>query len=140
VISDRISRWIYGAETVLIGLPTIGVALPMLFLLLLASVVVVAPSGMDITGFLFLVWSLTGMLGLTAWFVLTGHYLIGGRESLRTTAIGWWFALLSGVASACVALAMTIKGGFLHFQWLDLFAGPLLILPALHLLYLRFAK
>ena len=133
-MTERVGRWIYALEALAIGLPTLAFATPKIALGLFVGTIDVisgASGGWKILGM-----ALGGGFGLAAWWVLSGHYLSGGRRGLGEVGDGWWWALLAGVVAAiCWLLAVNTHGlARIRLDWL---AGPLLIIPALHLSYLR---
>ncbi|HEY0504349.1 MAG TPA: hypothetical protein VGD42_12760 [Lysobacter sp.] len=149
-MDERVGRWIYALEVLVIGLPTLALAIPTLFLGVVLTVAAMATSGpaawwelvtsgssqdaAQVAAWLALI--VGGIVGLASWFVLSGLYLSGGRAALREVGGHWWFALAAGVA-VVVGLLCWMGWDEIRKLRLSWFLGPALVLPALHLFYLR---
>lgn len=89
---------------------------------------------------LLLLWSSAGVLGLLSWMWLSGLFLWRGRAGLHQAPVVAWIGLVLGILAALGVVAATLyftfkEGeistlGFLGF-------GPLLLVLAAHLLWLR---
>lgn len=149
-MDERAGRWIYALEVLVIGLPTLALSIPtLLFGFLLAVGLATEREPAQWMELLKGGWSYAtteaaawmtavsgGIVGLIAWFVLSGVYLTGGRAALREVGGHWWFALGAGIAVVVWLLCWMGWDGIrsLRLSW---FLGPALVLPALHLVYLR---
>jgi len=152
-VDERAGRWIYALEVLIIGLPTLAMSIPTLLIGLVVVVAVAVEVAIhpldalarlqagDVGGAaLFVAMVAGGIAGLTAWFVLSGHYLADGRKGLREARAAWWLALIAGVVLVlCVLLAILLNMGWkeladFRLRWL---LGPALVVPAMHLIYLR---
>ena len=130
-------RWM-GIAGLLVGLPTAaaggtGAVLGLMVVL----------DGKYLTGdehSLLLLWSSAGVLGLLSWMWLSGLVLWRGRAGLHQAPVVAWIGLVLGILAALGVVAATLyftfkEGeistlGFLGF-------GPLLLVLAAHLLWLR---
>ena len=97
--SDRADRWLYAIETVVLGLPTLGVAIPGL-LALGFMVVAVVLTEFGLTALWAGLMFAGGAIGVTSWFVLSGLVLLEGRKGLQRANPAWWLGLLAGIATS----------------------------------------
>ena len=142
-MGERVERMVYLVEAVVFGGPTLAMAVLMFGIGLFA----VALAGMSKPH-----WDnllpplLLGAMttGVCAWFVLSGHYVMGGRAALRAVNGFWWAGLAAGMAIS--GWAVWVMDLFLapvsgENWWLALFASGLLLwIPSLHLIALRLRK
>ena len=138
--SDRADRWLYAIETVVLGLPTLGVAIPGL-LALGVMVVAVVLTEFGLTALWAGLMFAGGAIGVTSWFVLSGLVLLEGRKGLQRANPAWWLGLLAGIAtSGSVGWPMVIDvfaGLQEHVVFGLLASGLLLWIPSLHLILMR---
>ena len=145
---DIAGRWIYSLEVVLFGLPSLAISIPLLFLGLIFIVgsmeSINSANFDDVLAYILLTLVLgAGFVGIAAWFVLSGHYLSGGRHALKKVDTGWWGALAVGMLLAlafvvcCVATEGWRQVGLTGWTW---FAGPALVLPCLHLIWAKMSN
>ena len=130
---DAAEKWVFGLEMVVFGLPTLGVATPLLLLGILVAVGGLATSAVQALPVVALVGG--GVAGLLAWFVLGITYLTGDARELRDMHWGWWVALAAGVLASSPFLVLSLEHPGRDL-W-QLLCGPALVLPALHLAWLR---
>jgi hypothetical protein len=152
-VDERVGRWIYAIEVLIIGLPTLAMSIPVLLMGLVVVVAVaceVATAPLEALAGLqagdvgdaavFVALVAGGVAGITGWFVLSGHYLTDGQKGLRQARPGWWLALIAGVVLVfTVLLAILLNMGWKELAGYRLrwFLGPALVIPATHLIYLR---
>ena len=139
---ERWARWVYAAEVILLGLPTLAVSIPLL-LLGLVGLVAASSDPSDWQALLLLLLMVGGgAAGLAGWSVLSGHFLLDGRKGLREVGAGWWLALAVGMAAAAVMCLPLMHDGWdgMRRARLPWFMGPALLLPAVHLIWLRLTR
>lgn len=141
--SDRWHRRVFLSLVVLLGLPTVIVG----GLLAAASAGLGMYFGVvgtiDASDSVFLtIWGALGLVGLLGGVRLSAAMMTGGVLALSRTRWSWWAMLIAGIVAALpfavLLIYMTWIGEFsTGFAWPALFVGPLILVPALHLLYLR---
>ncbi|QSX78586.1 hypothetical protein [Agrilutibacter solisilvae] len=133
-----IERWVYVLEAVAFGLPALLVAVPGVILGSMLGWVSLADLPQT-PGPTFFVWLMVvaGGGGIASWCVLSGTYVVQGHGALRLTPLHWWLGLLAGMAVALVFLAPLVDPSAAS-RWMG--TPALLLLPSLHLLWLKFRK
>lgn len=135
-------RGMYAAHAVLLGAPTtlFGGALSLLAVVM-ACVALVDPPRRTAAGFAMLLWGVGGLIGLLSWLRLSVAYLLDGGRGLQDCRAAWWIGVFIGMAATLPLLVIGFQALlespaelFAPAFW---FAGPALLLPALHLLWLR---
>jgi hypothetical protein len=146
-VTDRAGRWIYAIEALAIGVPTLVYSGIVLFLAIPSAItlflngVTEGNEACRREGAVLFSLGCSGAIGLTAWTVLSRRYLSGGRQTLNKAGHHWWIGLAVGMALA--AYMLYPKGGVAWSDWLPQVGsawlmGPALLLPAMHLICLKY--
>lgn len=132
-------RWFYALQALVIGMPTLLLAVVTLPLgVTLGPVMLAVAFGKLFTGqfdgeaWFVGVYACGAYAGMWAWAVLSLPYLRGRRQAFHA-ARPWRWALLGTGAVAAVLLWSVVP----YKSWSLLFAGPGMLLPMLHLALAR---
>jgi len=140
--ADIRQQRLYLAQALLLGLPALlaggGAALMAVWMFITRRTYMGVSEGLFL-----LLWSVAGLCGLIAWLWLSAVYLRHGRQGLRQVGLLAWAGLALGMAGAlglCGFIAYALAHGS-PWQVLGyLVVGPVLLVPAAHLLWLRRAR
>jgi hypothetical protein len=141
-VRASLHRRLYALQCVLLGVPTVVAC---------GFVAVQGLRHVDVhrrfllagnEGGLLLLWGGAGLVGLLAWVWLSGLYLRQGGDGLRAAGSLAWAGLASGVLAAgsllLVLLYACVVGSWQVLGYLVF--GPLLLVPSLHLAWVRRAS
>lgn len=143
MIGDRWHRRVFLVLIVVLGLPTLVVGGLLAALSAGMGTAFWAMGGIEAGDGVFLTaWGCLGMAGLLGGARLSVAMLVGSVAALSRVRWPWWSMLIAGVVAALPLAVLLVylawTGDFsTGFPWPALFFGPLVLVPALHLLYLR---
>ena len=133
------ARSAYLVTAVLLGIPTALVGGYLAVIALVFGIGALSDAHGSGMGMLLSIWGLGGVCGIIAWGRLSLAYAIGDLQGLTRCGRLWWSGLMAGIAAAAmvlyVLLTLWAEDGL---EWPLLFLGPLLIPPALRLVWLRY--
>ena len=126
-------RVVYSIEMLCLGLPVLILGGTIAGMGVMFGLGAFAKS---IIGLFPLVWGLAGLCGLVGWLVLSFTFLAEGREGLKKRQRYWWVLLDIGAIAAIPPLVVMLLAGTWPVEWVPLFIGPLMLVPAAHLMWL----
>ena len=140
---ERTEKAVYLIEAVVLGGPTLGIAvLTFGFVVIMAVAVSSAP--LHSINVLPILAAAAMAASLCAWVVLSGHYLMGGRLALCSVNGLWWLGLAAGMTlSVLAAWSLEVLQALGRGEWSMLAlvtCGLPLWIPSLHLISLRLRK
>ena len=141
--SDRWHRRVFLVLILVLGLPTLVVGGLLAVLSAGMGTAFWAMGSIEASDGAFLTaWGGLGAAGLLGGARLSAAMVAGSVASLSRVRWPWWSMLIAGVVAALplavLLVYLTWTGEFsTGFPWPALFVGPLMLVPALHLLYLR---
>lgn len=140
---ERFEQGIYLFEAIVLGGPTLAIGLLSVMMFALAAVALGSVEPSPVIAMPILMVSAIAA-GLSAWFVLSGHFLTGGRAALRAVSGFWWLGLAAGLAvSGCMSWSLGLLDDLVSGKagWLALFGSGLpMWISSLHLIALRLRK